>query len=293
MNVLFDHEQLLKLMSNLYTLTGIRANILNTQGQDICLTTDHAPFCELIHQGADGHARCVACDAQAVQECTKSHREHFYTYRCHAGICEAILPIRTAAGMPPLAYLIYGQFLDDSPLEAQWENCRRTLDWCPQDTDDLRRAFFQFRQYTAAELRAYSEILEALALYIPQKEMILTAERTDLQKLRLYLNQHYTEKLSLATISAQLHIGRTKLCLLAKELSGGKTLSYLLTQRRIDAAKTLLLQSDQPISAIAEAVGIGDYNYFSKVFRSVTGTTPSAFRKTYRYSDRTSSFAED
>ena len=29
-------------------------------------------------------------------------------------------------------------------------------------------------------------------------------------------------------------------------------------------------------------VGISDYNYFSKVFRSMTGTTPSAFRKKAR-----------
>ena len=90
------------------------------------------------------------------------------------------------------------------------------------------------------------------------------------------------EKLSLESISEQLHIGRTKLCSVAKELSGGYTLSYLIAQRRINAAKRLLLQSSLPISAIAEAVGISDYNYFSKVFRSVTGTTPSAFRKSVR-----------
>ena len=112
--------------------------------------------------------------------------------------------------------------------------------------------------------------------------MILTAEQTDLQKLELYLDQHYMEKLSLESISQQLHIGRTKLCALAKELSEGQTLSYLVAQRRIDAAKRLLVQSSLPISAIGESVGISDYNYFSKVFRSATGMTPSAFRKNCR-----------
>ena len=111
---------------------------------------------------------------------------------------------------------------------------------------------------------------------------ILTTEQTDLQKLELYLDQHYMEKLSLASISKELHIGRTKLCALAKELSDGRTLSHLIAQRRIGAAKRLLLQSSLPISAIGEAVGISDYNYFSKVFRSATGMTPSAFRKDAR-----------
>ena len=112
--------------------------------------------------------------------------------------------------------------------------------------------------------------------------MILTTEQTDAQKLELFLDQHYMDKLSLASISKQLHIGRTKLCALAKELSGGQTLSHLIAQRRIEAAKRLLFQSGLPISAVAEQVGISDYNYFTKVFRAVTGMTPSAFRKTLR-----------
>ncbi len=112
--------------------------------------------------------------------------------------------------------------------------------------------------------------------------MILSAEQSDLEKLKLYLDQHYMEKLSLSSISRALHIGRTKLCALAKELSGGSTLSQLIAQRRIYAAKRLLLQSTLPISAVAEEVGISDYNYFTKVFRSVTGMTPSSFRKSAR-----------
>ena len=132
------------------------------------------------------------------------------------------------------------------------------------------------------ELRSYADTLEALSAYIRLEGMIQSAEHSDLERLELYLDQHYMEKLSLASVSRQLHIGRTKLCALAKELSGGRTLSWLIAQRRIEAAKRLLLQSSLPISAVAEEVGISDYNYFSKVFRSMTGTTPSAFRKKVR-----------
>ena len=47
-------------------------------------------------------------------------------------------------------------------------------------------------------------------------------------------------------------------------------------------AAQMVFQSGLPISAVAEQVGISDYNYFSKVFRSATGMTPSAFRKNCR-----------
>ena len=274
-NILFDQEQLLGLVSNLYLLTGMAANILDPQGRDINLFGSHPPFCRAMNDLPEGHRRCVACDAWKVKN--YSAARGFQFYRCHAGICEAVMPLYDKSH--PLAYLIFGCFLDDSPMEAQWARTSAALDWYPGGPEALRSAFFQFRQYSPQELKAYAELLEALASYIQLKGMIQTTERTDLQKLELYLEEHYMDKLSLESISAHLHIGRTKLCRLAKELSGGRTLSYIIAQRRIDAAKALLLQSNLSIAAVAEEVGISDYNYFSRVFRSLTGTTPRDFRE--------------
>ncbi|MCI9119999.1 MAG: helix-turn-helix domain-containing protein [Oscillibacter sp.] len=278
MNIRFDEERLRKLIANLNILTGLPANILDPEGRDINLFRGHPPFCRMLNDLPEGHARCVACDMCKIRHYTAE--KGFQFYRCHAGICEAIMPLFDKKR--PLAYLAFGCYLDESPREEQWAQTMATLDWYPGDLAALRDAFFQFRQYSEREVRAYAETLEALSSYIQLKGMILQTEQSDLQKLELHLEQHYMEKLSLESISQQLHIGRTKLCALAKELSGGRTLSWLITQRRINAAKRLLLQSGMPISAVGEAVGISDYNYFSKVFRTVTGMTPSAYRKNCR-----------
>ena len=277
-NTLFDEKRLRRLIANLHLLTGVPANILDTQGRDIQLFSGHPPFCRAINDSPEGHQRCVECDAWKVQ--SYSSDGSFQTYRCHLGICEVLMPLYSRD--KPLAWLVFGCFLDDSPIDRQWERTRALLDWWPGDLEPLHRAFLQFRQYSPQELRAYSETLEALSAYIRLEGMIQSAEQSDLQRLELYLDQHYMEKLSLASISRELHIGRTKLCALAKELSGGQTLSHLIARRRIEAAKRLLFQSGLPISAVAEQVGISDYNYFTKVFRAVTGMTPSAFRKTLR-----------
>lgn len=278
MNTLFDEKQLRKLIANLDILTGLPANILDTQGKDLCLFSGHPPFCKAINALPEGHRRCVACDAWKVGSYNADGGFQFF--RCHVGICEAVMPLFDKRR--PLAYLVFGCYLDDSPMEEQWARTAALLDWYPGSIDELRRAFFQFRQRSEQEVRAYTETLEALADYIRLKELILTAEESDLQRLERYLDQHYMEKLSLESISRELRIGRTKLCTLAKELSGGRTLSQLIAQRRIDAAKRLLLQSSLPVSAVAETVGIADYNYFSKIFRSGTGMTPSEFRKNGR-----------
>ncbi len=277
-NTLFDEEQLRRLIANLKILTGVPANILDPEGRDINLFRGHPPFCRAINDLPEGHERCIACDQCKIRHYTAERGFQFY--RCHVGICEAVMPLYDRKN--PLAYLAVGCYLDDSPMEEQWEHTRSLLDWWPGGPDSLKEAFFQFRQYSQQEVQAYAETLEALSAYIQLKGMILATEQTDAQKLALYLDEHYMEKLSLASISRHLHIGRTKLCAIAKELSGGETLSYLIARRRIDAAKRLLLQSNMPISAVAESVGISDYNYFSKVFRSMTGTTPSTFRKKVR-----------
>ena len=278
MNTLFDEEQLRKLIANLNILTGLPANILDPEGRDINLFQGHPPFCRAVNDLPEGHERCTNCDRWKTKNYTADRGFQFY--RCYLGICEAIIPLYDKKN--PLAYLIFGCYLDDTPIQEQWEYTRARLDWWPGGPDALKDAFFQFRQYSPQEIQAYAETLEALSAYIQLRGMILATEQTDAQKLALYLDEHYMEKLSLDSISRQLHIGRTKLCAIAKELSKGETLSWLIAQRRINAAKRLLLQSNPPISAVAEEVGISDYNYFSKVFRSITGTTPSAYRKKVR-----------
>ncbi len=278
MNILFNADRLLRLIRNLETLTGIRADIFDINGKNIHLNNEHQPFCEHINACSEGHTRCEECDARAVAACAKLRS--VYNYRCHAGICETVFPV--FEGGVPIAYLVFGQLLDDSPIEEQWKNALESLSWYPGDREELRQSFFRLRQYSSAEIEAYTEILKALASYIQLEGLIRTAEHTDMQKLEMYLSQHYMEKLSLQSISEELGIGRTKLCALAKKLSGGETLTHMISERRVNAAKTALLHTDDPVSVVAERVGFSDYNYFTKIFKAITGKTPSLYRKDAR-----------
>ncbi len=278
MNILFNSEKLLRLITNLQTFTGISTSVYDASGKGVQLGGEHCAFCRLMNASAQGHARCEASDAQAVRRCAAMRS--VYSYRCHAGVNEVVLPIYDSG--VPIAYLAFGQLLDSAPVKQQWEAAQRSLGWYEGDMEQLKEAFFQMRQLSRPEMNAYGEILEALALYIRQEGMIRSAEYTDLQKLELYLDEHYMEPLSLGRISSDLHVGTTKLCALAKKLSGGSTLTRIIAERRVAAAKELLTKTDAPVAAVAEKVGFSDYNYFTKIFRSVTGMTPSAYRKENR-----------
>lgn len=276
MNILFDSEKLNQLLGSLYMFAGIQTSIYDKTGKDTNLFGRHSDFCRMINQCPEGHRRCEHCDALAVETSTEL-RSH-YSYRCHAGLCETIIPIFSNG--EPMAFLSFGQLLDDAPYRTQWENTLSTLSWYPGDIMELRECFFRLERLSRDKQRAYENILEAIALYIPLEGIIMTTELSDQQRLEMYINEHYTEKLSLERISRDLNMGSTKLCSLAKKLTGEGSITKMVASRRIAEAKTLLLNENLTITQIAERVGFSDYNYFTNVFRKTVGLTPTAYRKT-------------
>jgi transcriptional regulator GlxA family with amidase domain len=66
-----------------------------------------------------------------------------------------------------------------------------------------------------------------------------------------------------------------------KEQFGGSINTYL-QQIRITQAKQLLWFTDQTVDEIGLLCGIGEPNYFSRVFRQVEGVAPSEYRRRWR-----------
>ena len=62
-----------------------------------------------------------------------------------------------------------------------------------------------------------------------------------------------------------------------KVLTGHTFLEYL-TAYRIDKAKDLLRSTDMSVSDIGHSAGYSESNYFLRVFKRVTGMTPSTYR---------------
>ena len=73
-------------------------------------------------------------------------------------------------------------------------------------------------------------------------------------------------------------LGRTAFWSAFRAATGQAPREYL-EARRIEAAQQLLLSSDRPIAAVAEAVGFADPYHFSRVFRRVVGVAPRGYRQ--------------
>ncbi len=60
----------------------------------------------------------------------------------------------------------------------------------------------------------------------------------------------------------------------------GKSVPQLLNERRVEDAKRLLAETDAAVKVIAEEVGFSSLASFNRVFRDMTGESPSSFRGT-------------
>lgn len=93
-----------------------------------------------------------------------------------------------------------------------------------------------------------------------------------------YLDDHYTEKITLDQLSAEFFINKHYLTKIFHDTYGMTIISYL-NQKRITQAKHLLRFSDMSMEEIAAKIGMTDANYFSRTFNKVEGVRPSEFRK--------------
>ncbi len=83
---------------------------------------------------------------------------------------------------------------------------------------------------------------------------------------------------TIASYAEKAGISENYLSRLVKQ-STGRSVGAWIDIVRIQRAKRLLSFTSLPIIDIAASIGVEDQSYFSRLFKKVTGTTPSAFRK--------------
>lgn len=96
--------------------------------------------------------------------------------------------------------------------------------------------------------------------------------------IRNYLDTHYAEDIQRNDLSDLVFISPDHLSRLFKKETGMSLMQYM-TKKRISAACSLLAESRMPVNKVAIQVGYGNFAYFSKIFREITGKSPMNYRK--------------
>lgn len=83
---------------------------------------------------------------------------------------------------------------------------------------------------------------------------------------------------SIASIVALYPFSTSYICRVFKK-HYGITISRFFNLKKIEYAKILLLTTDYTIEQICEILGFNSVSYFCKLFKKITGTTPSTLRQ--------------
>ena len=93
-----------------------------------------------------------------------------------------------------------------------------------------------------------------------------------------YIDDNYMKDISSSDIANFIRLNRSYLFKLFKQQTGMSVSQYLI-QYRINKACEFLTEYNFSIGQIARMVGIDDIYYFSKLFKKITGLTPTEYKK--------------
>ena len=106
---------------------------------------------------------------------------------------------------------------------------------------------------------------------------LLPYERRNIQKAMDYIDLHYRERLSADQLSIEFNLSKHKLQAGFQELTGLSVHSYIL-KVRVEKAKQMLADTDQPVKSIASAMGFKRPSHFIYIFKEFTSLTPCEYR---------------
>ena len=133
------------------------------------------------------------------------------------------------------------------------------------------------------ELKICEKLTSLLVLLLeectqPQVSQTNSAGKRNLQEVKNYLDEHFSEKITLEMLEKKFFLNKFYLTRLFREQFGISVNHYLL-QLRITQAKHLLRFTSLSIEEVGRRCGMNDANYFARMFKKVEGMAPREYRK--------------
>lgn len=164
--------------------------------------------------------------------------------------------------------------------------------FCPESMPRVDRLMKEILAEFRGEQPCYQDMLrvklqELLLLYI--REFIISPDykttdatferhRVLMNKAISYIDEHYTESLSLEDVCRISTLSKTYFCYLFKLITK-KTFVEYITERRVQGAMRMLEHTDHSIQRVSELTGFHDAAHFSRTFKKYVGISPRAYRK--------------
>lgn len=154
---------------------------------------------------------------------------------------------------------------------------------------EIKEEYFSSATYTEASI--FSKFLEIL-VYIGRSRQTFKQPNTDLSVSRQkeyvekflyitdYINAHFAEDLRLEDISSLAGFSKYHFSRLFRQYTDASFYKYL-NKKRIEHAKTLLLDPQLTVTEVATLSGFSSLSAFLRMFKQLNKCTPREFRNMY------------
>ena len=97
------------------------------------------------------------------------------------------------------------------------------------------------------------------------------------ENIERYIREHYNTEISMQSVAKAMNYSDAYFCKLFKQCFK-VNFSAWLNEYRIDRAREMLQNTRLSVREVSTACGYSDANYFARVFKRITGKTPSEYR---------------
>lgn len=121
-------------------------------------------------------------------------------------------------------------------------------------------------------------VLDCVSALARRQVKLHSISSTMVRQALRYIQVHYSEKFSVDELGKRLNVSASYLSQCFKEETGISIKRYTIMYR-MQQAKHQLLSTDKSVCMVASSVGYDDYRQFSKMFKALTGVSPTECRQ--------------
>jgi len=228
----------------------------------------HGEYCRYVKSGG-GFCTCVGNKARSLEIAKRGRSFHGI---CPYGVWDLALPVMFRGALAAVVYLGYYR------IAGQGAGAHDDNLWRGKVPPEITAA-------KIVELREWGRFIVRflhVELELWSETGIVTGKHHDegfyADACGKFIDMNYHDNIALSDLAELLCVNPDYLGHALKRVHG-KTFRGMLAAKRIAEAKSLLENQTRTITEVAMACGFSDSNYFSAVFRRLTGRTPSGFRR--------------
>ena len=161
------------------------------------------------------------------------------------------------------------------PDPRMWHILRQFLETLLYDQDNSSELAKAYR-HTVLNMLLFSIVFQVQRQNPARRE-----DSYRISQIISYIHSHYQDDICLEALAQRFYISPYYLCREFKRHTSSTIIQYVNITRVMNAQRKFM-ETDKNITEICNESGFSNLTHFNLVFKSVTGMTPSGYRKTHQ-----------